>query len=278
MYRSAWPGCAGGACVKAGRYGGARCGAGARAAGEEGPQGPLCGSARLGRQFCVLGITACPMPSCRLSFRVCMSMVALRAQIYWMHCRGLGRWRLLLFCFISLSGCKCTSRHGCYISLRVLLELQVVPCTGCAHSRLTFPVNPKKNPTASNACRAFCSKSSSSSNRSNQYCGNFQAYFLPRLRYMGTAFQLDCDLCFCRMQRTAPLCSCPSTSVMSHSVRNRQVLLMRPCCAVAARSGTLPDVASPSSYLTGGQEGPERQRLFDRIAPVYDQVCSTGSC
>ena len=60
MCRSAWPGCAGGACGKAGRYGGARCGAGARAAGEEGPQGPLCGSAQLGRQFYVLGVRACP--------------------------------------------------------------------------------------------------------------------------------------------------------------------------------------------------------------------------
>lgn len=76
MHRSAWSGCAGGACSKAGRYGGARCGADARAPGEEGPQGPLCGFARLGRQFCVLAVRAyLEMASCRRSFRFCMSMV-----------------------------------------------------------------------------------------------------------------------------------------------------------------------------------------------------------
>lgn len=98
------------------------------------------------------------------------------------------------------------------------------------------------------------------------------------LGYMGTLLQLERDLCLCKMQRTAPLCSSPSTFVMSHFVQNRSTVLVRPCCAVAARIGTLPEVAPASSYLTGGQEGPERQRLFDRIAPVYDQVCPVGPC
>ena len=88
---------------------------------------------------------------------------------------------------------------------------------------------------------------------------------------------LSADLCQCRMPGTAPHCPCPSSSAMSHSVHYRPKALARPC-TVAASNGRLPDAASASPYLTGGQEGPERQRLFDRIAPVYDQVCFTGSC
>ncbi len=76
------------------------------------------------------------------------------------------------------------------------------------------------------------------------------------------------------MQRTMHSGSFPSTPAPPQTLSGflgRQPLTRGARhTAAAASNGSLPEPASP--YFTQGLEGPQRQQLFDRIAPVYDQV------